>query len=352
MTPRGRAASPLEALAPDQRAAVELVLRQGRSYRELGELLGIGEGAVRARAHGALEALAPDLAPPAEADAIADWLLGQQDEAERARTRALLASDRGARRWAETVAAPLRETGGDRVPAIPTAGDPGDDAALPPPRPRDGASRRPLRTEPDAPAGAPEPGPPAASAAQPAVAGRAGRSSRLGGAILIGVAVLAVAGLLAFLLTRGGGNGSQRAASNAPAATATAQATPQQAGNDIVLRGPAGSNAAGLMRLFRTQQGTVQFALAAQGVPPNRRGEVYAIWFTKKDGSARRLGFAQAQVGKDGILTTGGPQSKDVRSFPRWFATYDHVIVTRETSAGAKRPGPPVLSGTLPRAGG
>src|SRR3954454_25349324 len=67
--------NPLQRLAPDQRAAVELVLRQGRSYGELACLLGLPEETIRARARGGLEALAPDLPPPPRAGEVADWLL-------------------------------------------------------------------------------------------------------------------------------------------------------------------------------------------------------------------------------------------------------------------------------------
>src|SRR5690242_12824963 len=41
----------LEALAPDQRAVVQLVLQQDRSYEDLAGLLGISTDAVRERAH-------------------------------------------------------------------------------------------------------------------------------------------------------------------------------------------------------------------------------------------------------------------------------------------------------------
>src|ERR671932_814530 len=58
--PSRRLMSPLQTLAPDQRAVLELLLRQGRSYAELSELLGLPEDAVRHRAHTALPALAPD----------------------------------------------------------------------------------------------------------------------------------------------------------------------------------------------------------------------------------------------------------------------------------------------------
>src|SRR4051794_27016411 len=114
-------ATAFDRLAPDQRAAVELVLRQGRSYGELSELLGMPEETIRMRARGGLAALAPDLPVPARGGEIADWLLGQQAEAHAGRTRELLLSDPAAQRWAATVAAELRGLpGGEAVPALPT----------------------------------------------------------------------------------------------------------------------------------------------------------------------------------------------------------------------------------------
>ena len=106
------------------------------------------------------------------------------------------------------------------------------------------------------------------------------------------------------------------------------------------------------MRLVRGDDDKVRFAIAAENVPANKKREVYAVWFTKSGGKPRRLGFAQTQVGNDGVLTTGGPQKADEDAFPKWFATYDKILVTRETSARATKPGPAVLEGTLPGAGG
>ena len=316
-----RAVVAFERLAPDQRAAVELVLR-GRSYAELGSLLGISEDTVRARAHGGLEALAPDLAPPARAGEVADWLLGRGGEPGR-----LDAPDR---RWAEAVAAPLREVDGAKVPALPWLVD-APPAAQP--------AAAPAAPPPVAPA------PPAATPASP------GRSSRLGGAILIGAAVVVIAAVLVFVLTRGGDD-NKTAGTGTPAPTAEATGTPQAQAGDIVLRGPAGSKAIGLMRLFKANDNTVRFALAAQDVEPNKGKQTYSIWFQKKDGSARRLGVAQDPVGSDRTLTTAGPRNEDVSKFPEWFASYDTVIVTLDSSPTAKKPGTVVLSGDLPHAAG
>src|ERR1700750_2580203 len=101
-------ATAFDRLAPDQRAAVELCLRQGRSYGELSDLLGMPEETIRGRARGGLAALAPDLPVPPRGGEIADWLLGQQSETHAARTRELVLSDPASQRWASVVAAELR----------------------------------------------------------------------------------------------------------------------------------------------------------------------------------------------------------------------------------------------------
>src|SRR5215213_303186 len=110
---------PLSALAPDQRAVVQLILQRDRSYAQIAELLSISEDAVRARAHAGLSALAPDLELPADKLAqISDFLLGQQNGKPRQATRRLLRSSNGAREWAETVRAQLEDVGG-ALPELP-----------------------------------------------------------------------------------------------------------------------------------------------------------------------------------------------------------------------------------------
>jgi Sigma-70, region 4 len=329
--------TPLDLLAPDQRAVLELILRQDRSYGELSEMLGISERAVRERAEAALRALAGAPEDDVDTGRITDWLLDQQTERAAGATRALLRTSEPARAWAELAAGRLREVGGERLPGVPAR----DDEAAERPRPRP----RPVR---DATPATADPAP------RPAPAGV--RSSRLGGAILIGVAALAVAAFLVWFLSRDDDSNPAPAKAQA-AATATATATAPAAGslpstgNDVVLQGTNGSNAAGLMRLFKASGGAVQFAIGAQGLPNNKKGEFYAVWFTKKDGSARLLGFPQTQV-TNGTLTVGGPGKADTKAFPRWFATYDNVLITRETTAQPKKPGPVVLTGTLPHGQG
>src|SRR3954464_370639 len=165
-------AMPLDALAPDQRAVVQLILQRDRSYAQIAELLKISEDAVRARAHAGVSALAPDVELPADKIAqIADFLLGQQNGKPRQATRKLLREDEGARTWAETVHASLADVGeGPDLPAGETT--PGEEEpASPAPR------RRPLRE-----------GRRPVAATEPEGAATAS-SSRLGGALLIGGAV-------------------------------------------------------------------------------------------------------------------------------------------------------------------
>src|SRR3954447_20265626 len=96
--------SPLAALAPDQRAVLELLLRQGRDYAELSELLGLPESGVRSRAHTALAALAPGRPAPVRGDGEgADCTRGQQDDGEAARTSESVARMPAGPAWASEV---------------------------------------------------------------------------------------------------------------------------------------------------------------------------------------------------------------------------------------------------------
>lgn len=361
--------SPLAALAPDQRAVLELLLRQGRDYAELSELLGLPEAGVRSRAHAALAALAPDRpAPVGEDGAVADWILGQQDAAEAARTSESVARMPAWHAWASDVTDRLSEVDAAALPEIPqpVTGDepiaaaPGGTAAKPAKgrgraRPlRDGtaaagAQHARRRADAAAAAGATKPRSRPASDQTPASPARgalAQRSSRRGGIVLLGVAALVVAGVLFAAFGGFGGDGSAGESAATPSPTASAE---PQVVNEIPLKG-SGNKAQGLMRVFKRDEGGLVFALAADKMPPNKAQEVYAVWFTKKGVAPRNLGFSQSQVGKEGVFTTGGPQQGQEAQFAKWLVDYDKIIVARAsaTSANAKKPGQVVLSGTLP----
>lgn len=351
---------PLHALAPDQRAVVQLVLQRERSYAQIADLLSISEDAVRARAHAGLSALAPDVELPADKLAqIADFLLGQQNGKPRQATRRLLRSSNGAREWAETVRAQLVDVSGATVPELPAkAAAKGKAAEAAPAAPVAAAAPYPdasVPEVPDTPAPRPRPlrdKPRTRSAAGPSIGapgpGAAG-SSRFGGAVLIGLAVLAIVVVVLVLFVFNGDDDKSSGGSAAATATPTATATPAPVG-EIQLKGVNGSKGSGVMRLYTAQQ-QLAFTLEGTGVPANRDNEAYAVWFTTPGGGSQRLGFAQP-VGENGQLGTTGPRTEDLDKFPRWLARYRQVVVSRETDGNAKKPGPIVLRGTLPRGSG
>src|SRR5690349_863366 len=95
-------------LPADQKAVLQLVLRQGRTYAEIATLLKISDAAVQNRALTALDAIGPsdlDGFDEERQDEVGDYLLGQQAASERAATRGYLEANQSARVWARAVAA-------------------------------------------------------------------------------------------------------------------------------------------------------------------------------------------------------------------------------------------------------
>jgi hypothetical protein len=350
----------LDRLAPDQRAVVQLVLAQGRSYDDLSELLAIPVQAVRARAHDGLRSLAPDTPEPADPGAVCDFLLGQQAGAEQRATRRLLASDPAANAWAEAVALQLHDVAPD-LPEIPAlredaAAEGGDGAAdvaaaraatsadtaeRPRPRPRPLRGGDTPRSD-DRPRAGDEDD---VDMSRPA-------ASRLGGALLIAGLAIAVAAILIFVV--GGGDDDDTAAGNGdtPAAeeTPAAAATPQPVGQ-IPLRRVRGQTGRGVMALFGQPGAGLVFTLAAERVPALEEGEAYAMWLTGGEDAPRLLGFFQeAPQGENRQLATSGPQEQDADAFAGWLTTYEQIVVTKETDNEPGEPGEAVLRGALPSA--
>jgi hypothetical protein len=342
--------SPLEPLAPDQRAVVALVLQQGRSYDEIAALLGIPVDAVRARAQAGLAALAPGNGLPGEITApLADYLLGQQPDADAESTRGLLAESAPARAWASDVAARLADVAKTPLPEIP---------ADEPPRRKRASKRAPAATaaapppaaDASAAAAAPPPGPrprPVRESAGDEGGGPPPASSKLGGVLLI-AAVIAVVGVVLFLVLRGGDDEEPAASSGTPTATATATPTAQpQVADQITLRATSGGKAKGTMTVY-LQGEQLLFALQGENLPPSSDNAAYAVWLTGPGAKARRLGFTDP-VGEDGKLGIQGPSEKDLADFPKMYATYANVVVSQESTEDAKRPSRIVLTGKLPQ---
>lgn len=369
----------LEALAPDQRAVVQLVLQQERSYDDLAGLLGISTEAVRERARAGLERVGGstgDLTGE-EIGEIADYLLGQQSVSRREGTRSLLSSSADARRWANRVSGALSDVARSPLPGVPEPDEDEDEAFSPTAAPGPEPTTAPALTLPQddeddepepeatddvstevregdeetAPVRArPRPRPSNGDTPRPRPRPTSGtpsgtpRASKVGGALLIaGIALLLTIAVIV-LVDGGDDSGDEREASSNPTATATAEATPAVAGQ-IELKAPGGGDAKGAMTILVTQEEQIQFSIEATNVPPSREGEAYAVWFTG-GGKPKRLGFAPP-VGEDRKLGVSGPKPGDEQSFPDDISKARKVVISRETSQDATKPGPIVLQGNV-----
>jgi Sigma-70, region 4 len=337
----------LDSLPADQRAVLELVLQRGRSYDEIAQMLSIDRAGVRQRALAAFDALGPQTrVEPIRRALITDYLLGQLPQRIREETRSSLARTPPERAWARVIASELAPLARDPLPEIPApepAGAP--DAAEP-------AGRDP------------SPEPARAGAAAPASAGASARgtrsetaaadqprhrpprpprpSSRLGGAVLLGLgAVVVVAVVLVLLLT--GGSSKKRttntgaSATTTPTTTGTTTTTRPLA--QVNLNPPsAGGSARGIAQI-RSLNNALYVLIYATGVPANSHN-AYAVWLYNSPTSSQLVGFVSPDVGSNGQLQTAGKLTANP-------ANYKQLLVTLETQAHPKAPGHIVLVGTI-----
>ena len=305
----------VETLDDTQRAVVQLLLKQGKSYNEIADLLGIDADAVRARAHAALDAVGPATAglTASRRAEVADYLLDQQSNDEREATRDHLAESPAARAWARSVAAELRPLAGGDLPDIPEARETAPD--------EDEDGGEPLREH-----------------------GR-GRSSRLGGILLL-VGVAVVAAVVVILLVSGGDDDSGTTSTSASTSTPSRQQQQQQAQTSaqptpvaqINLHAANGSGAVGVAQVLATgnQRG---LAILGQKLAPSTKTSAYAVWLYSSQSKAKLLGFVDPPVGKSGKF-------QNVIAVPAGADQYKELVVTRE-KANPRQPGTIVLRGKL-----
>ena len=312
----------IDDLKPDQRAALQLLMQQGRSYDDIAQMLRIDQSAVRERAHAALDALGPEDVEDLtleQQDEVADYLLGQQTASQRAGTRQFLESSAPARAWARVVSGELRPMAGDNLPDVPAEAAEVDEAfgAL--------GARKEHRE-------------------------RVERSSRVGGVILIAAAVIVLVGLVALGVSLLGGDdeGDDSPDAAQTTTTGTGTGTSTTGGQDqpqietqINLTPPGGGSdgAVGVAQIA-SQGGKRLVALAAEGLPQANRQRFYAIWLYSSADKAKRLGFPRPQPGREGRMQTSFELPEDAGEFER-------LVVTRETRQQPERPGTIVLSGPL-----
>jgi Sigma-70, region 4 len=329
-----------DSLPADQRAVLELVLRSGRSYDQIAQLLSIDRAGVRERALAALDALGPRTGVPAQRRAlITDYLLGALPPQVANEVHDHLADSPSERAWARVVASELQPLATKPLPEIPVESTAREEAqqptaaakpaAVPEPAP-EGGRPRPRREPREKPAGP--------------------RSSRVGGAVLLAAgAAIAIAVVLVLVLSGGGSKKSSSTAASAgqTAAQTTAQSattgtgTTPQVVAQINLNPPSGGGAKGIAEVLR-QQGKTGIAIVAQGLTPNTKKppNAYAVWLYNSPTDSHILGFVNPGVGSNGRLQTAG-------GLPTNASHFQKLLVTLETRANPKSPGTIVLEGPL-----
>jgi hypothetical protein len=333
--------SGLDALPPDQRAVLQLVLRQGRTYGQLADLLKIDPRVVRERARLGAEALA---APPPELDGddrveIVDYLLGQDPLG-----RELLEESAPARSWGAELSAVLAPLSSEPLPEVPgdATAAPADAVAAEPT-----ADSTPTAPAPDQPAEAePERGLLAGAAADV-------RASRLGGAALIGGIVIFVVALVIVLLNLGGSD--DKAGVSTPATTTTSAqtttattgtsttgATPKPLGSANLKAAQSGSKAVGVAQLL--EQGTTAgFVVAAKGIT-TAKDTYHGVWLSGANVKPLFLGSVRNQDVKSGRISAVAPVPKSIKSYTTMLVTLEPITASKKAPA---TPGQTILSGPL-----
>ena len=294
-------------LSPEQRAIVELVLRQGKTYGELADMLNLPEGRVRELARDALVELAPVSVRGVEEDwrgQLADYVLGQQSGPEATATKGHLRRSEAARSWARSLLDSLEqfyENGS--VPAIPD-GERGRRAAAAPAarEPRDRSSFG---------------------------AGFFGSLGAMTGVIAAGIALLVLFAVLIWpigVLT--GGDDSKSTAASKPSTTTTGQTA--SSGN------PAG------IAIVVERNGKKQLLVQATHLAPSGQSEGYYVWLYNSPSDAKSLG---------GQVTDQNGNCQALGTLPAGFQNYRYIDISRQQvakSATLKHSGDSVLRGAMP----
>ena len=300
-------------LSPEQRAIVELVLRQGKTYDELADMLNLPEPRVRELARDALVELAPVSVRGVEQDwrgQLADYVLGQQSGPEATATKGHLRRSEAARSWARSLLDSLEQfyVNGS-VPAIPE-GERGRRAAAAPREPR-----------------AREGGGALAAAGDPVM-----RRRLLAGAGALLLVLLIVLVWPVGLLTGGDDNGGS---SSSASSNQTSQGTGTQ--NQATSDQPAG------IAIVVQRNGKKQLLVQAANLAPSGQSEGYYVWLYNSPSDAKSLG---------GQVTDRQGNYQALGSFPADYQNYRYIDISRQQigkDPNVKHSGNSVLRGPMPK---
>lgn len=317
-------------LSAEQRAIIELLLKQGKSYEELAELLGLPAGRVKELARQSLVTLSPLSAAAVEEEwrgQIADYLLQQQSGPESTATRGHLRRSEGARSWSRSVLDSLEQL---YDPAnLPTI--PGGDGVAPP---ASGPSwRAELRQKlPSRPAPAAEPGEPKKELSPAAKA--VVRRRRLAAGAGLGLAALLAILVWPVGLVAGGDDGGDDDDKDEPRQARRPRA---QVVGQLPLQ-PV-ENARGSGGAFVAARGKTRQLIVRARLPATRKGQAYEVWLYNSDSDAQSLG---AQItNREGLL-------EGLTTLPRNVDRYRFIDISREkVDRNARHSGISVLRGRL-----
>jgi hypothetical protein len=330
--------SRLDDLPPDQRATLSLLLRRRKSYAEVATMLDIDERAVHDRAHAALAVLAAPQARELSAEQreeVGDYLLGQRTSvAERLATRSYLESSPPARAWGHALTVELAPlAAGAPLAEIPSASA-SDTRRLPPQSAARGSGPARSGAEQRAPASGTRP---------------SARSSRPGGALLLGAIVVAIVIVVVLIITGGGGSSNSNSSTAAETETGTSAGKTSSTGTQtgkakedkrITLSPPdSSSNSVGVAEVL-SEGNQYAIYLAAQHLSPSKgKGFFYAVWLYNSATSFEAVSRAP-DVGPNGSVQGGALLPKDA-------GKYHTMLLTRETASTPTKPGPIVLRGAF-----
>jgi hypothetical protein len=347
----------LDQLPAEQRAIVELVVQRGRSYATLADVLQVPSERVRELARDALTELSPRTAQRVEAKwrgQIADYLLGQQSDADARLTREHLRQSETGRAWALSLLDsldPLYPNGA--VPPVPdpdveeaeASPEPEAEAAPEPepepePQPtledrvRERAKKQPVTAEPEAAEETSEPEPtPKPTRTLPGAlspeAQSALRRRRILGAVG-GLVVLAgiVLGILAIAGVFSGDDDNGSTASNTTQTTSTTGTGTSTTGQPIQVLGQVALSPVGKTKAqgvaYVVQQGSQKFVVVQAQVPPlpnTQKVAAYEVWLYNSNSDARSLGAQYTD--KQGIL-------QGRAELPDDYSKFKSIDVSRE----------------------
>lgn len=286
-------------LTAEQRAIIELVLKQGQTYDQLGELLGLPTSRVRSMARDALVRLSPVSAAAVDSDwrdQLADYLLNQQTGPEATATKGHLRRSEAARGWARSVEDSLDHLYRDGdTPEIPTGEGPDADS-------RDRRSRR-ERT--------PGPARELSPDAQRAILKR-----RIAAAAAAGLVLLFVLVVWPFQIFGGDDKKAKASAKSETVGQLVLRPTDPARRRDTI----------GLAGIVQTGE---KLDLIVQArVPPTTRNQAYEVWLYNSPTDARSLG---------GNVTTRQGDFQGRQELPRNFTKYKYIDISREKVDGNPR---------------